>query len=109
MLTTAKLAMRRSAIALGIIVVNFSALPTKAQTYTSESFNFEEISVGENTEWNFTSEDETISVEDNIKNLEEFEISESDDSDVRLVEEKGKWGNRGARSDYLIKTTIYDY
>ena len=108
MLTTAKSAMRLSAIALGIIVVNLFTLPTNAQTNTSESFNFEEISVGENTDWNFTSENETISVEDNIKNLEDFDISNSNDSDVRLIEKRG-WGNREARPEYSVETTIYDY
>ena len=108
MLTTATSAMRFSAIALGIIVVNFFTLPANAQTDTSESFNFEEIGIGENADWNFTSENETISIEDEIENLEEFDISDSNDPDTRLIEKRG-WGNRGARPEYSVETTIYDY
>ena len=66
MLTTAKKAIYLSAIAIGSIVVNFSMQPSNAQSTSADSFNFEEITVGDENNWNFSSVDETISIRNNL-------------------------------------------
>ena len=109
MLITAKAARYLSAIALGTIAVSFATLPTKAQSNTSESFNFEQIDVEEEIEFDFLGENETISVEDELQNLEEYSISESDDFDGKLIEENKNRANKGAQPRYRVNTEIYSY
>ena len=108
MLTTAKSAIQLSAIALGIVIVNCSMLPTNAQTNTTDDFNFEEIGL-EESNWTFESENETISVQDDIERLEEYGISDLNDSDVRLIEEDRRAGNKRGRSYYSIEADVYNY
>lgn len=120
MLTTAKTAMHLSAIAIGIVIINFPILQTNAQSTTADSFNFEAISVGEGSSWNFSSKDETASLQDEIQNLGEYSISsDADNFNVRLVQENRVFPNRTNRPYYyienriapyyFIKTRIYDY
>lgn len=108
MLTTAKAAIRLSAIALGTIVVNLYTLPVDAQSRTADSFNFEEIGIGQEN-WSFESENETVSLEDEIEELPEYDLSNSADFEVELTEENKRWGNRGDGRDYSITTDVYDY
>ena len=114
MLTIAKVA-KLCVIALGTIVVSFSKTPTHAQSRTSESFNFEELTIGDERNWNFSSEDERISIQDDLKELKEYDISGTEYFDVRLIEERRRrlgikrWGNRGDRSYYSIEDRIYPY
>lgn len=99
----------RSAIALAICAACFGNLSVNAQTNTSENFNFENIEAEQDDGWSFTSEDETISVQDELGELESYSIDESTDKEVRLVEEDGRWGNRGKKPDYSIEADIFDY
>ena len=99
------------AIALGFIVINYS-LPLNAQTRTSNKTMFENIEAGEEG-WNFISEEETISIQDNLNQLEDYSIYNSEfDSDIRLIEENQRWLDGGERPnypDYSLETDIYDY
>ena len=86
-------------------------LSLNAQTTTSENISFEDIEAGQDGSWNFSSEDETISIEDNLQELREYDISTPYDSEVELVEKDPRWGwdNRGSRPDYTLETEVYDY
>lgn len=112
MLTTANRAIYLSAIALGTIVVNFSTLPSNAQSTTADSFNFDEISAGGKGSWNFSSEDETVSIRNNLKELREYDISGVENFDVRLIQRRNwrnrRWGNQGDRY-YYIENRIFPY
>ena len=100
-----------SAIALSLIFLSFSNISLNAQENTSEYPFLEDIEAGTDLDWSFSSEDESASVRDDIKQLEEYSISESDEleSDFQLIEEEPKWGNRGDVEDYSIEAEIYDY
>lgn len=108
MLISSNILCRRAIAAFTIAAIY--GLPLAAQTNPSEEF-FQDIQVGENTNWNFTSEDETISIQDNLKQLREYNISDSDpDLDIQLEEEDRRWGNNiGGPEEYSIETEIYDY
>jgi len=108
MLNAAKNIVYAGAIALGLVTISVS-LTANAQTDTSDSFEFEKIEVGEDSNWSFSSENEETSVQDDLKDLKQYSISEPNDSGVRLVEEDRRWGNRGNAEDYLIKTDVYNY
>ena len=99
-----------SAIALGIMIANYS-LPLNAQTNSSEEFSFEDIEAGKDGSWTFSSEDETTSIQDNLQQLEGYDISSPYDSDWRLTEEERRWynTNTGNRPDYTLETEVYDY
>lgn len=110
MLITNKAITRIGAIALGIIAANFFSLPLKAQTNTSEADLFEDITAGEDINWGYSSEDETISIQDSLEELEGYNVSDSaEDVDVQLREEERRWGNRGDAKDYYFEAEIYNY
>ena len=120
MLINTKAAIHWGSIVLGIIVVNFPILPSNAQSTTADSFNFEDISAGEESNWNFSSEDETASMRDNLKELGEYNISGSENFDVRLIEGSRRGANKNDRPNYYyienrvdpyytIKTRVFDY
>lgn len=97
------------AIALGLSLATVCSLPLAAQTKASDNF-FEDIQLRD-TNWNFTSEDETLSIENNLKELGEYNISNTDlDTTVELKEEKRRWSNNlGGPEEYMIETEVYDY
>ena len=103
---------QRLTIALGLIVANACSLPLNAQTRTLNDTMFQNIDAGEEG-WNFISEDETKSIQDNLNQLEEYSILDANsDSDIRLVEEDPRWRQQGERPnypEYLLETDIYDY
>lgn len=119
MVNTAKAAMRLGTIAIGLFVVNLPTAQTNAQSTTADSFNFEEISIGDETSWNFSSEDETASLRDEIQNLGEYSISDADNFNVRLVQKNRTWADKNLppyyyienriAPYYFIKTRVYDY
>ncbi|MGK7951256.1 MAG: hypothetical protein AB4368_21350 [Xenococcaceae cyanobacterium] len=95
---------------------NFSApkliysLPLNAQTNTSEYEVLNNIETEENIDWSFSSEDESISIKDDLKELGDYSISESElEEDLELTEEDPKWGNRGDVEDLSIEAEVYDY
>ena len=87
-------------------VTSYSA---NAQTSTSDSFEFDKIELGEDRNWNFQSENESTSIQDDIRELKQYNISDTEDTGVRLIEEDRRWDNRGDAEDYLIKTDVYNY
>ncbi|MGF1588162.1 MAG: hypothetical protein ACFCU7_02780 [Pleurocapsa sp.] len=113
MLITNKTTTRIGALALGIIAANFFSLPLKAQTAqtnTSEADLFKDIKAGENINWSYSSEDETISIQDSLEELGEYNVSDSaEDAGVQLREEDRRWGNRGDAKDYYFEAEIYNY
>ena len=114
MLTTAKVATHLCIIALGTIV-SFSKTQVHAQSTTADSFNFEEISIGDERDWIFSSEYEKVSIQDDLKELSEYDISGTEHFDVRLIEERRRrlgikrWSNRGDRSIYSVGDGLYPY
>ncbi len=110
MLITNKTTTRIGAIALGIIAASFISLPLKAQTNTSEADLFEDIQAGENINWSYSSEDETISIQNSLEELGEYNVSDSaEDVGVQLREEERRWGNRGDAKNYYLEAEIYNY
>ena len=95
------------AIALGTILHIYS-LPLNAQTSTSEYDFLKDSKTEANSDWNFSSEEESISIEDDLEELGEYSISEPD-SDTEIIEEEPKWGNRGDVEDFSIETEVYDH
>ena len=112
MLTTAKGAIHKSAIALGIIVVNLLTLPSNAQSTTADSFKFEDLSAGGKGNWSFSSESETASIRNNLKQLNEYDISGVENFDVRSIQRRNwrnrRGGNQGDRY-YYIENRIFPY
>ena len=110
MLFTTNIKLRLGAIALLPLLVSLPlSLNAQTTTSTSDEISFEDIEAGEEGSWNFSSEDETVSIEDNLKELREYDISSPYDSEVELTEEKRRWGNTGYPRDYTLETEIYDY
>lgn len=113
MLTTAKSAIHLSAVALGIIVVNLSILPSNAQSTTADSFNFDKISAGGKGSWSFSSEDETASIRDDLKQLKEYDISGVENFDIRAIQRRNwrnrRGGNQGDRYYYIENRIFPDY
>ena len=105
MLTIARNVVRLSAIALGLIALTSSV---NAQTNNSD-FKFEPIEVGEETNWGFSSEDESPSIKDDIKELEDYSISNTDDTDIRITDEAPRRGNRGELEDFSIDADLFEY
>lgn len=90
------------------IAVGFS-LPAVAQTDSNGSFDFNKIEVGEDRDWEFKSENESASVQDDLGELQEYSLSDVDDTEVRLIKEDRRWGNVGDTEDYSIETEVYGY
>lgn len=98
------------AVVLGLIFVGIYHLPLNAQSDTTEYNFLTDIEAGENTNWSFSSEDETISLKDEIRKLGDYTISTPYvDRDIELFQEDKRWGNRGDAEDRAIEAEIYDY
>lgn len=112
MLNISQKIMRLLAIFIGTTLASIYSFPLNAQTNTvaDSSSILEGIEAEENLNWGFTSENESISVKDDIKELENYSISESSsEEDVKLIEDTPKWGNRGDIEDYSFEVEVYDY
>ena len=97
--------MRLLAIAIGSTFATIYSLPLHAQSDILKG-----IETDENLNWTFTSEREPITVKDDIRELEQYSVSESDpEVDLELTEESPKWGNRGDVEDYSVEVEVYDY
>lgn len=104
--------MRLLAIFIGTTLASIYSLPLNAQTNTVADSGgiLEDVEAGENLNWGFTSENESISVKDDIQELENYRISESSsEEDIELIEDTRKWGNRGDIEDYSVEVEVYDY
>lgn len=91
-----------------ILLTTIAGLPAKAQTNITESDYLENIEA-DDSQWDFSGTSESVSVEDEISNLEEFDISEFDSRDLRLDEESRRRNSRRGIKDYSIETEVYDY
>ena len=103
--------MRIYAIAIGILVTTFYSLPILAQS-NSKKANIEDWQINSDTEWNFSSEDESASVKDELDRLREYKEYNSQpklEADVELLQENHKWGNQGDVEDYSLEADIYNY
>ena len=97
-------------IILGFILISISSLPLNVQAQTKEYQFLEDIEAGKNVNWSFSSEDETVSLKDEIEALGDYSISNSDVKlDLELSEEDRKWGNRGDAKDYYLEAEVYNY
>ena len=97
------------AIAFGATLTTLYCLPLNAQTRTTQS-NPKNWELKEKTDWTFSSENESISIQDDLEELEEPSISEPNtETDLEISEENRKWGNRGDVEDYSIEVEVYDY
>lgn len=91
-------------IAIGTIL-SICTLPLKAQTNS-----FQNIETETSTDWSFPSEAESISIKDDLKELEGYSISESElEENIELKEDDRKWGNRGDVEDLSLEAEVYNY
>lgn len=98
------------AIALGFILAGIPSLPIDAQTITADAQKLEDIEAEEDVNWSFPSEEESISVKDEIEELGEYNLSESDSAtDIESTEENREWGNRGDVENNSLEVEVYDY
>jgi hypothetical protein len=99
------------AIALGTTLAITYNLPLNAQSdRLGNNISREGITPNRNFNWSFSSENESISLQDNLQELREYSISESDvEADSKLTENTQKWGNRGDVEDRSFKVEVYDY
>ncbi len=98
-----------AAIALGTILGAFYILPSAAQTNSLESETINNLKIQSDTDWNFSSEDESISVADDLKELDKYNISESDLPDIQLIKHKRRWSNHLNYRRYSLEGALYDY
>ena len=108
---------------MGLSLAIISNKPLKAQTpvpdnstmrlenlSASKQENFlEDIEFQEEVNWSFSSETESLSVRDEITELQEYSASDSEELDVDLEAEDNRWGNRGDVEDYSVEVEVYDY
>lgn len=83
--------------------------PANAQTERSQYSFLEGIEAGKDSGWQFSSTSESLSVKDDIKNLEEYSVSESDVTDIELEAESNEGINRRWTKDYSVEAEVYDY
>ena len=116
MLNTAK-KVSTGVMVLNIIVAGLSAPTVRAQSKTADSFNFDELSAGGIDNWNFSSEAETISIQNNLQELREYDVSgrRKKRLNIRQIREnswrfgaKG-WVNRGDRPYYSLGNEFYPH
>ena len=101
--------MRIQAIALGALITIIYSLPLMAQTNTTEA-NIEDWQINSDTKWNFSSDDESASIKDELNQLREYNSSQPNmERDVELLQENHKWGNQGDVEDYSLETDVYNY
>ncbi len=84
------------AIAFGATLTTLYCLPLNAQTRITQS-NTENWELREKTDWTFSSENESISIQDDLEELKEYSILEPNtETDLEISEKKKnrKWGNR---------------
>lgn len=94
-----------TAIATATLLAGMYNLPSNAQDTV-----LGDIEADENLNWTFTSENEPISVKDDIRELQTYSISDDDeDLGLELEEDDPKWGNRGDVDDYTFEVEVYDY
>ena len=97
-------------IALGTILTTFYSLPSIAQTNNVvQNKPVENWKLESRTDWNFSSEDESVSVADDLKELREYNISESDLPDVELIKQNGGWRDRLYNRRYTLEAEFYEY
>lgn len=116
MLNTAKTLTQLGAIALFTIVSSHS-LPANTQSRTADSFSFDELEAGGREDWNFPSENETVSIKDDIKQLEneDYDVSGREHFDIRLTRNarrrlrRGRWANKGDVPVYRLHDRIFPY
>ncbi len=97
------------AITVGTLLTITYDLPLNAQTRTTQS-NTENWELREKTDWTFSSENESISIQDDLEELEEYSIYEPNtETNLEISEENIRWGNRGDVENYSIEIEVYDY
>lgn len=103
---------RLIAIAIGTTVASTYSLPLNAQNNRLKNTNLNEnITSTEELNWSFSSENESILIQDDLRELKQYSISDEDnaDTDFKLTENSPKWGNRGDVEDYSFEVEVYDY
>ena len=96
-------------IAFGTVFAITYDIPLNTETRTTQS-NTENWELREKTDWSFSSENESISIQDDLEELEEYSISEPNtETDLEISEENRRWGNRGDVENYSIEVEVYDY
>ncbi|MEL7407239.1 MAG: hypothetical protein AAFN00_09775 [Cyanobacteria bacterium J06558_2] len=88
----------------------FELLTLKPNAQEDESeYRFLQNIEAEELDWSFSSENESLSVEDDIRELKDYSISNEAEIDVQLIEEERKWGNQGDVQDYSLEAEFYNY
>lgn len=97
-----------SVVAIGALFSTINIQPLNAQTDTAAN-TIKTWSINEDRDWNFSNTSESLSVKDDIENLEEYSISESDLTDIKLEEESRRTNSRRGIKDYSVEAEVYTY
>lgn len=96
-----------SGLLFGLALVHLSALPLNAQDKSSNLP--ENIEVEAENSWEFSSENESISVRDDIRELGNYTVDNSETLGLEINERNNKWYNQNYGRRYTIETEVYDY
>ena len=119
--TNMKFIQRYSVITLGFLLTGVYSVQVNAQTNVSQSTGnsstpqdnsipngyLEGIEAG-NSNWGFSSESESKSLDDNLNKLGQYNVSDSE-SDKKDVIINRSWGNQGDVKDRSIKAPVYKF
>ena len=97
-----------TAIALTVTIAPMLNFPANAQT-DAEPNNLENIEAGTNSEWSFSGTSESLSIEDEVGNLQNYSIQNSELNDLKLTEESRRRDSDRGIKDYGVEAEVYNY
>ena len=84
--------------------------PVNAQTPKEADSFLEDISAGKNVDWHFSSEAESISLQDDIAELQQYDLETSEVKlDREVILRERKWDRIRNVENFLIDADIYQY
>lgn len=89
-----------------IIVQGIYILQLNAQNNTSEFDSLNNIQVEKDIEFDFSNQNESISIQENIQKLDDYNISEPE---LQPREQEQEWGNTGDVKSHSVDFDIYNY
>ncbi len=89
-----------------IIIQGIYILQLNAQNHTSESDSLNNIQVEKDIEFDFPNQNESISIQENIQKIENYNISEPE---LEPREQEQQWGNTGDVKPHSVDFDIYNY
>ena len=96
-------------LAMAIVLIFPANAETERSQYSSLT-NIDTIEVGNDGRWQFSSEAKSISIKDEIAELDDYSIVEAERKlEPKTVVNQARWGNRGDVADFSLDTNVYEY